>query len=134
MLQNFTNTEVIGYWHLVDPSEFPGQPIAAYQHRYINGTVFHTGIMASDILDSEGLMQSFLLTASGVVSTEAAVSTYTLTTVAAAIIRAAIVVCPLFIYGIRSRKNSRVPKKSEQTHSPKRAKRLISFQSRDHLW
>ncbi|WXG46707.1 MAG: hypothetical protein WED05_08645 [Candidatus Atabeyarchaeum deiterrae] len=133
MLQNFTNTEVIGYWHLVDPSEFPGQPIAAYQHRYVNGTVFHTGIMASDIVDREGFMQSFLLTASGVVSTEAAVSMYTLTIIAAAITRVGIVVCPVTIYGIRSRKKGRVAKKSRQTHSLKRAKRLISFQSRDHL-
>jgi hypothetical protein len=69
LLQNFTNTGVIGYWHFINPAEapdlngFPGQPIVAYHHRYINGSVFHTGIMASDRVLSEEFLQAFLISA-----------------------------------------------------------------------
>jgi hypothetical protein len=69
LLQNFTNTEVIGYWHFIDPSEAPdprvylGQPIVAYQHKYMNGSVFHTGIMASDRISHEEFLQTFLISA-----------------------------------------------------------------------
>ena len=61
LLQNFTDSEVIGYWHLINSAEYPGQPIAAYQHRYINGSVFHSGIMASDRLSQEEPLQAFLV-------------------------------------------------------------------------
>lgn len=69
LLQNLTNTGVIGYWHLINPSEgpnstvYPGQRIAAYQHRYMNGSVFHAGIMASDRVSQEGFLQAFLVSA-----------------------------------------------------------------------
>jgi hypothetical protein len=68
LLQNLTGTEIIGYWHLINPSECPKEPIAAYQHRYVNGTVFHAGIMASDIIGTDSCMQSFLLGALGALS------------------------------------------------------------------
>jgi hypothetical protein len=66
LLQNFTNTGVIGYWHFINPVEapnstiYPGQPIAAYQHMYMNGSVFHAGIMASDGVYYEEFLQAFL--------------------------------------------------------------------------
>ncbi len=69
LLQNYTNTGVIGYWHFINPAEapnpnvYPGQIIAAYHHRYMNGSVFHTGIMASDTVSQEGFLQSFLICA-----------------------------------------------------------------------
>jgi hypothetical protein len=61
LLQNFTDTDIIGYWHLINPAEYPGQPIAAYQHRYVNGSVFHSGIMASDRVGDEEPLQAFLV-------------------------------------------------------------------------
>jgi hypothetical protein len=69
LLQNFTDTSVIGYWHFINPSDapnatvYPGQPVAAYKHRYINGTVFRYGIMASDRITSEEFLQAFLISA-----------------------------------------------------------------------
>ncbi len=63
LLQNFTNTGVIGYWHFINPAEAPDQPIAAYHHLYINGSVFHTGIMASDRVAQEEFLQAFLISA-----------------------------------------------------------------------
>ncbi len=62
-LQNLTDTEVIGYWHFKYPSETPDEPIAAYQHWYGNGSVFHTGIMGSDVISSVEFMQAFLVSA-----------------------------------------------------------------------
>jgi len=62
-LENLTETEVIGYWHFIDPNEAPEDPIAAYQHKYGNGSVFHTGIMASDVIDVEEFLQAFLVSA-----------------------------------------------------------------------
>ena len=53
LLQNLTQSEVIGYWHFLDSSEYPGEPIAAYMHRYGKGTVIHSGIMASDAIMSD---------------------------------------------------------------------------------
>jgi hypothetical protein len=61
LLQNLTDSEVIGYWHLINPAEYPGQPIAAYQHKYMNGSVFHSGIMASDRVSQEEPLQAFLV-------------------------------------------------------------------------
>ncbi|MFX1417165.1 MAG: hypothetical protein ACFFC0_10160 [Promethearchaeota archaeon] len=62
-LENRTDTEVIGYWHFIDPSEAPEDPVVAYQHRYGNGSVFHSGIMASDVIDREKFLQAFLVCA-----------------------------------------------------------------------
>ena len=67
LLMNFTYTQIIGCWHLIYPNEDPGCPIAAYEHRYVNGTVFHSGIMASDIIESDCCMQTFLIAAIGVI-------------------------------------------------------------------
>lgn len=63
LLQNFTDSGVIAYWHLINPSEYPSQPIVAYQHRYGNGSVFHSGIMASDVVSREEPLQAFLIAA-----------------------------------------------------------------------
>jgi hypothetical protein len=60
-LENLTNTQIIGYWHFIDPDEAPEDPVVAYQHKYGTGNVFHTGIMASDVISSEEFMQSFLV-------------------------------------------------------------------------
>ncbi|UCH04981.1 MAG: hypothetical protein JSW05_02145 [Candidatus Thorarchaeota archaeon] len=60
-LENLTDTQVIGYWHFIDPGEAPSEPIAAYQHFYGNGSVFHTGIMASDVVQREEFMQALLV-------------------------------------------------------------------------
>jgi hypothetical protein len=62
LLQNLTNTNVIGYWHFVNSSEQPKEPVASYVHKYMSGKVFHTGIMSSDILDEE-FIQAFLVCA-----------------------------------------------------------------------
>ncbi|MHA2040307.1 MAG: hypothetical protein ACW975_00465 [Candidatus Thorarchaeota archaeon] len=60
-LENLTNTQIIGYWHFIDPAEAPEDPVVAYQHKYGAGYVFHTGIMASDVIDDEEFLQSFLI-------------------------------------------------------------------------
>lgn len=62
-LENLTNTEIIGYWHFKNPNEAPDEPIAAYQHWYGSGSVFHSGIMASDVISSVEFMQAFLVSA-----------------------------------------------------------------------
>ncbi|MFX1273026.1 MAG: hypothetical protein ACFFAX_15190, partial [Promethearchaeota archaeon] len=33
-LENFTDSQIIGYWHFIDPDEEPNDPVVAYQHRY----------------------------------------------------------------------------------------------------
>lgn len=62
-LENFTDSQVIGYWHFIDPDEAPKNPVVAYQHRYGKGSVFHTGIMASDVVDRDEFLQAFLVSA-----------------------------------------------------------------------
>jgi hypothetical protein len=61
LLQNSTNTQIIGYWHLINSSEYPGEPIVAYQHEYGSGSVIHSGIMASDVVYRDKCIQAFLL-------------------------------------------------------------------------
>jgi hypothetical protein len=89
-LQNLTDTEIVGYWNLINSSEYPDQPIVAYQHNYVNGTVFHSGIMASDIISYDPCMQAFLLCALGALSetqpTLATASIYALSAIAGALI------------------------------------------------
>jgi hypothetical protein len=62
-LENRTNSQIIGYWHFINPNEAPDDPVVAYQHDYVNGTVFHSGIMGSDVVAREKLMQAFLVCA-----------------------------------------------------------------------
>lgn len=62
-LENLTDTQVIGYWHFIDPAEAPEDPVVAYQHKYRSGSVFHAGIMASDVIDDEEFLQAFLISA-----------------------------------------------------------------------
>jgi hypothetical protein len=62
-LENLTATQVIGHWHFIDPAEAPEDPVVAYQHKYRSGSVFHAGIMASDVIDDEEFMQAFLVSA-----------------------------------------------------------------------
>jgi hypothetical protein len=62
-LENFTDSQIIGYWHFIDPDEAPKDPVVAYQHRYGKGSVFHTGIMASDVVDRQEFLQAFLVCA-----------------------------------------------------------------------
>jgi hypothetical protein len=69
ILENFTDTSIIGYWHFIKASEapnqtiYPGEPVAAFQHRYMNGSVFRYGIMASDRIATEEFLQAFLISA-----------------------------------------------------------------------
>jgi hypothetical protein len=62
-LENLTDTQIIGYWHFIDPTEAPEDPVAAYQHKYGDGNVFHTGILASDVINEEEFLQAFLVSA-----------------------------------------------------------------------
>ena len=59
-LQNRTATDIIGYWNFIDPSESPDNPVVAYMHRYGNGMVIHSGIMASDVILSDSFLKVFL--------------------------------------------------------------------------
>ncbi len=60
LLQNQTETDVIGYWNFVNASEIPEYPVAAYMHKYRDGVVIHTGIMASDVISSDEFFSVFL--------------------------------------------------------------------------
>ncbi|MFX0055906.1 MAG: hypothetical protein ACFFAX_03490 [Promethearchaeota archaeon] len=62
-LENFTNTEIIGYWNFINWSEAPEDPVVAYQHWYLNGSVIHTGIVASRWIDSEQYLMEFMVSA-----------------------------------------------------------------------
>ncbi|MHA2002485.1 MAG: hypothetical protein ACW975_00240 [Candidatus Thorarchaeota archaeon] len=62
-LENFTDTEIIGYWNFVNWSEAPDDPVVAYQHWYVNGSVIHTGIVASRWVDSERYLMDFMISA-----------------------------------------------------------------------
>jgi hypothetical protein len=60
ILQNLTETEVIGYWNFINASECPNYPVAAYMHRYGSGMVIHSGVMASDVILSDCFLNVFL--------------------------------------------------------------------------
>jgi hypothetical protein len=60
LLQNQTGTDIIGYWNLINPSECPDYPVAAYMHRYGDGIVIHSGIMASDVILADRFLPVFL--------------------------------------------------------------------------
>ncbi len=62
-LENFTDTEIIGYWNFVNWTEAPEDPVVAYQHFYVDGSVIHTGIIASRRLDDEQFLKEFLVSA-----------------------------------------------------------------------
>jgi len=60
LLQNLTETDIIGYWNFINPNDCPDKPVAAYMHRYGAGTVIHSGIMASDTILSDEFLSVFL--------------------------------------------------------------------------
>lgn len=60
-IENMTNTRIVGYWHFINCAEAPIEPVAAYQHDYLEGTVFHSGIMASEVLCKDIFVASFLI-------------------------------------------------------------------------
>ena len=62
-VENMTNTRIIGYWRFINRSEAPAEPVVAYQHDYLKGTVFHSGIMASEALCKDRFVMSFLICA-----------------------------------------------------------------------
>ena len=62
-LENFTDTQIIGYWNFVNWSEAPEDPVVAYQHWYAKGSVIHTGIVASRWVDSERYLMDFMVSA-----------------------------------------------------------------------
>jgi hypothetical protein len=56
---NMTGTTILARW--LGPSLSPQNIIAAYLHRYINGTVVDIGVMSSDVVDQDASVQFFLL-------------------------------------------------------------------------
>jgi hypothetical protein len=56
---NMTDTTILARW--LGPSLNPQNIIAAYLHRYINGTVVDIGVMSSDVVDQDTSVQFFLL-------------------------------------------------------------------------
>ena len=60
ILQNLTETDIIGYWNFINISESPDDPVVAYMHRYGSGTVLHSGIMGSDVILDDSFLQVFL--------------------------------------------------------------------------
>jgi len=56
---NTTDTTILARW--LGPSVSPQKIIAAYLHRYINGTVVDIGVMSSDVVDQDTSVQFFLL-------------------------------------------------------------------------
>ncbi len=56
---NMTDTTILARW--TGPSLNPQNIIAAYLHRYINGTVVDIGVMSSDVVDQDTSVQFFLL-------------------------------------------------------------------------
>ena len=60
-IENVTNTRIIGYWRFTNSCDAPSEPVAAYQHNYLEGTVFHSGIIASEVLHRDAFLASFLI-------------------------------------------------------------------------
>jgi hypothetical protein len=56
---NMTGTTILARWP--GPSLSPQSVIAAYLHRYINGTIVDIGVMSSDVVDQDMSVQFFLL-------------------------------------------------------------------------
>ena len=56
---NMTNTTILAQWQALNQS--PQNTIAAYLHRYVNGTVAHIGVMSSDVIDQDVSVQFFLI-------------------------------------------------------------------------
>ena len=56
---NTTDTTILALWQASSPS--PQNTIAAYLHRYVNGTIVDIGVMSSDIVDQDGTVQFFLI-------------------------------------------------------------------------
>src|SRR2546425_4030797 len=58
---NMTCTTILARWQGSNLS--PRNIIAAYLHRYANGTVVHIGVMSSDVVNKDVSIQFFLLSA-----------------------------------------------------------------------
>ena len=56
---NMTDTTILALWQASNPS--PQNTIAAYLHRYVNGTVVDIGIMSSDVVNPDESIQFFLI-------------------------------------------------------------------------
>ena len=50
---------ILALWQASSPS--PQNTIAAYLHRYVNGTVVDIGVMSSDAVDQDVSVQFFLV-------------------------------------------------------------------------
>jgi len=58
-VKNMTDTTILALWQASNPS--PQNTIAAYLHRYVNGTVVDIGVMSSDVVDQDVSAQFFLV-------------------------------------------------------------------------
>ncbi len=54
-----TDTTILALWQASNPR--PQNTIAAYLHRYVNGTVVDIGVMSSDVVDQDVSVQFFLV-------------------------------------------------------------------------
>jgi len=56
---NSTSTEILARWSQLDSSSH--DLVAAYVHRFMQGTVIHIGVMASDVVSYDRSVQFFLI-------------------------------------------------------------------------
>jgi hypothetical protein len=56
---NSTSTEILARWSQLDSSSH--NLVAAYVHRFMQGTVIHIGVMASDVVSYDRSVQFFLI-------------------------------------------------------------------------
>jgi hypothetical protein len=58
-ITNITGTTILARWVHSSPGQH--DLVAAYLHRYLNGTVIHIGVMSSDVISSDKSVQFFLI-------------------------------------------------------------------------
>ncbi|HWY28428.1 MAG TPA: hypothetical protein VNW25_04120, partial [Candidatus Sulfotelmatobacter sp.] len=56
---NITGTMILARWVHSSPGQH--DLVAAYLHRYLNGTVIHIGVMSSDVISADKSVQFFLI-------------------------------------------------------------------------
>ncbi|HEV2119253.1 MAG TPA: N,N-dimethylformamidase beta subunit family domain-containing protein [Candidatus Bathyarchaeia archaeon] len=56
---NMTGTTILARWVQASPGQH--DLVAAYLHRYLNGTVIHIGVMGSDVISFDQSVQFFLI-------------------------------------------------------------------------
>jgi hypothetical protein len=58
-ITNSSFTEILAQWVQLDSTS--QNPVAAYSHRFMHGTVIHIGIMSSDVISFDRSVQFFLI-------------------------------------------------------------------------